>query len=73
MLRRDLEPFIERLSAIPGVEDIALTTNAHFLRGRAQALRNAGLRRITVSLDSLEPERFALLTGRNELSRCWTE
>ena len=69
MLRRDLEPFIERLSAIAGVEDIALTTNAHFLRGRAQALRKAGLRRITVSLDSLEAERFALLTGRNELSQ----
>lgn len=69
MLRRDLEHFIGRLAEIPGVSDIALTTNAHFLRGRAQGLRSAGLRRITISLDSLEPERFALLTGRNELTQ----
>lgn len=69
MLRRDLEHFIARLAEIAGVTDIAITTNAHFLRGRAEGLRKAGLRRITISLDSLEPERFALLTGRNELSQ----
>lgn len=69
MLRRDLEHFIAKLAGIPGVSDIALTTNAHFLRGRAPGLKQAGLRRITISLDSLEPERFALLTGRNELTQ----
>ena len=69
MLRRDLERLIERLAEIDGVEDLALTTNAHFLRGRAQALKDAGLQRITISLDSLTPDRFALLTGRNELSQ----
>ena len=67
MLRRDLETLIAQLSQIRGVQDIAMTTNAHFLRGRAQGLKDAGLRRVTVSLDSLEPERFTLLTGRNEL------
>lgn len=67
MVRRDLESLVERLARIEGVEDLAMTTNAHFLRGRAKALKQAGLQRITISLDSLEPERFALLTGRNEL------
>ena len=67
MVRRDVESLIERLARIEGVADLAMTTNAHFLKGRAQALKDAGLQRITVSLDSLEPERFALLTGRNEL------
>ncbi len=69
MLRRDIESLIGRLSTIPGVEDIALTTNAHFLRGRTQGLKDAGLKRVTISLDSLEAERFALLTGRNELAQ----
>lgn len=69
MVRRDLESLIERLARIEGIEDLAMTTNAHFLRGRAKALKDAGLQRITISLDSLEPERFALLTGRNELKQ----
>jgi cyclic pyranopterin phosphate synthase len=69
MLRRDLESLIQRLSSIEGVEDLAMTTNAHFLRGRAQTLKAAGLKRITISLDSLDHERFALLTGRNELTQ----
>jgi GTP 3',8-cyclase len=69
MVRRDLESLIERLARIEGLADLAMTTNAHFLRGRAKALKDAGLQRITISLDSLEPERFALLTGRNELKQ----
>jgi cyclic pyranopterin phosphate synthase len=69
MVRRDIESLIARLAKIEGIEDLAMTTNAHFLHGRAQGLKDAGLRRITVSLDSLTSERFALLTGRNELSR----
>jgi GTP 3',8-cyclase len=69
MVRRDLESLIERLARIEGLADLAMTTNAHFLRGRAKALKDVGLQRITISLDSLEPERFALLTGRNELKQ----
>ena len=69
MVRRDLESLIARLAQIEGIADLAMTTNAHFLRGRAKALKEAGLQRITISLDSLEPERFALLTGRNELKQ----
>src|SRR5215813_6435587 len=69
LVRRDVESLIARLAQLEGVEDLALTTNAHFLRGRAQALKDAGLQRITISLDSLDAERFALLTGRNELKQ----
>ena len=69
MLRRDLESLITRLAEIEGIEDLALTTNAHFLRGRAQGLKDAGLQRVTISLDSLQPDRFALMTGRNELAQ----
>jgi cyclic pyranopterin phosphate synthase len=67
MVRRDVESLIARLSRIEGVEDLAMTTNAHSLRGRARGLKDAGLQRVTVSLDSLAPDRFALMTGRNEL------
>ncbi len=69
MVRRDVETLIERLARIEGVEDLAMTTNAHFLRGRAEGLKKAGLQRITISLDSMTPDRFSLLTGRNELDR----
>jgi cyclic pyranopterin phosphate synthase len=69
MVRRDVEDLIAELTRISGIEDLAMTTNAHFLRGRADKLKQAGLQRITISLDSLQPERFALLTGRNELRR----
>ena len=69
MLRRDVESLIGKLAQLDGVEDLAMTTNGHFLRGRARGLKDAGLQRITISLDSLTPDRFALLTGRNELTQ----
>jgi cyclic pyranopterin phosphate synthase len=59
LLRRDLERLVEQLSAIEGLDDIALTTNGSLLtREKALALRAAGLRRITVSLDSLDDATF---------------
>jgi cyclic pyranopterin phosphate synthase len=59
LLRRRIENLVEMLAEIPGIEDIALTTNASLLASKAQALRDAGLSRVTVSLDSLDPQRFA--------------
>jgi cyclic pyranopterin phosphate synthase len=58
LLRRDLPRLVSMLAAIPGIEDIALTTNGALLPGRAQALADAGLRRVTVSLDSLDDAVF---------------
>ncbi len=63
LLRKGLEDLVGRLAAIPGVFDLALTSNGSLLAGRAQALRRAGLHRLTVSLDSLDPVRFARLSG----------
>jgi cyclic pyranopterin phosphate synthase len=55
---------IERLVAIPGLRDLALTTNGYLLGKQASALRDAGLRRITVSLDSLDEAVFERMSGR---------
>jgi hypothetical protein len=54
LLRRDLERLIAMLAAIGGIQDVALTTNGALLAGKARALADAGLRRVTVSLDSLD-------------------
>ena len=61
LLRRDLPRLVGMLAAIPGIEDLALTTNGSLLERQAEALEAAGLTRITVSLDSLDPATFAAL------------
>ncbi|HTA66237.1 MAG TPA: GTP 3',8-cyclase MoaA [Xanthomonadaceae bacterium] len=63
LLRRDLPKLVRRLAAIDGIDDLALTTNGSLLARHAQALRDAGLRRITLSLDTLDPVRFGVLSG----------
>jgi cyclic pyranopterin phosphate synthase len=65
LLRPELARLVERLAQMPEVEDLALTTNGVLLSDQARSLRSAGLRRITVSLDTLRPERFAQLSRRN--------
>ena len=67
LLRRDLPDLVRQLSGIDGIEDIALTTNGSRLGDMAPALRSAGLRRINVSIDSLDPERFERITKRGDL------
>lgn len=67
LLRRDIEFLIEKLAAIPGLRDLALTTNADGLRDRARDLRAAGLDRLTISCDSLKPETFKQITRRDAL------
>lgn len=67
LLRRDLDGLIEQLTSDENLRDLALTTNGVFLRAQAAALRRAGLRRVTVSLDTLQPERFRALTRRDNL------
>jgi cyclic pyranopterin phosphate synthase len=58
LLRRDLPQLVARLKAVAGLREIALTTNGSLLAGQALGLRQAGLDRLTVSLDSLDPDRF---------------
>src|SRR3984893_9763608 len=67
LLRGDLELLIARLSKIPELRDLAMTTNASGLRRRASVLRSAGLNRITISCDSLKPETFKSITKRDAL------
>ncbi len=63
LLRKHLPRMIERLAAIEGIDDLALTTNGSLLAKHATALRDAGLRRLTVSLDALDPDLFRTLSG----------
>ena len=67
LLRQDVEHLIRKLSAIPGIEDIALTTNGFLFQQKAKALREAGLRRVSFSCDSLDPDNFRRITGRDGL------
>ncbi len=69
LLRRGLEHLIGSLARMPGVEDLALTTNGFNFFEKAEALKAAGLPRVTISLDSLQPERFRAMTGYAELER----
>ena len=61
LLRRDLEVLVRLVAHTPGVEDVALTTNGSLLADRAASLAGAGLKRVTVSLDSLDSSVFAAL------------
>ena len=63
LLRRELECLVEMLSAIPGVEDLALTTNGFLLAEQARRLADAGLDRVTVSVESLDHQVFGRING----------
>ena len=65
LLRRDLPRLIRLLAAKPALRDLAITSNGVLLSEQAPGLREAGLHRVTVSLDTLRPERFATLTRRD--------
>ena len=65
LLRRDLPSLVRMLAANRLIRDLALTTNGVLFAEQGQALRDAGLHRVTLSLDTLRPERFAALTGRD--------
>ena len=69
LLRTGLATLVGMLKQRVQLRDVALTTNAILLDGQAVALRDAGLGRITVSLDTLQRARYARLTRRDELSR----
>ncbi|MFQ5807776.1 MAG: GTP 3',8-cyclase MoaA [Phycisphaerae bacterium] len=69
LLYPELLPLIERLSRLDSLYQITLTTNAQALEHEAAALRDAGLSRVNISLDTLEPGRFAYLTRGGDLSR----
>jgi cyclic pyranopterin phosphate synthase len=71
MLRRDIETIIQKLAKLKGsgLLDLALTTNGYFLPERAQSLKDAGLDRVTISLDSLKRDVFKRMTGVDVLDK----
>ena len=68
LIRKDVASLIRQIAAVPGIEDLALTTNGILLEKMAGEQAQAGLKRINVSLDSLVPERFEKLTRGADLS-----
>jgi GTP 3',8-cyclase len=69
LMRRDLPKLVSLLSKIEGIRDIGLTTNGILLADQAQSLYDAGLRRINISLDTLDPVRFRQLARRDGLDK----
>jgi cyclic pyranopterin phosphate synthase len=69
LMRRHLDRLVRMLAAIPGIKDIGLTTNGILLADQAQALFDAGLRRINVSLDTMDPARFREVARRDGLEQ----
>ncbi len=69
LLRRDLPVLVERLAARSRIRDLAMTTNGVLLSAHARSLADAGLHRLTVSLDTLQPERFRQLTRTSDFQR----
>jgi cyclic pyranopterin phosphate synthase len=69
LMRRGLPRLVEMISAIDGIRDVGLTTNGILLADQAQPLYDAGLRRINVSLDTLDPERFRQISRRDGLEK----
>ena len=63
LMRREIEKLVAELAQVEGVEDLAMTTNAYFLPEKAQILRDAGLQRLTISLDSLDDAVFREMNG----------
>ncbi len=69
LMRKDLQKLVAMLVGVPGIKDVGLTTNGIFLPDQAQKLRDAGLERINISLDTLDPVRFRELTRRDGLEQ----
>lgn len=68
MLRRGVETLVGQLARLPGVRDLAMTTNGQLFAAKAEMLRAAGLRRVSFSMDSLDQANFQKLTGRDGLA-----
>ncbi len=71
LVRRDLPHLVKRLAAVPGLKTISMTTNATLLARHARELKDAGLTRLNVSLDSLQPDRFNDITKSALFEQVW--
>jgi cyclic pyranopterin phosphate synthase len=71
LLREDLPDLVRRLHQLPGLQSLGITTNASHLKDCAQDLWNAGLRRLNISIDSLNPCKFEWISLSNSFARVW--
>jgi GTP 3',8-cyclase len=69
LVRQNLDHLVAKLSLVDGLKDLCLTTNGALLPNQIDALRRAGLKRVNISLDSLDPERFRQMTKRGDLGK----
>ena len=69
LVRRDLDLLVGGISQLPGLSDLCLTTNGSLLAEKVEALKAAGLKRINVSIDTLDPEKFQRITKRGDLAK----
>jgi cyclic pyranopterin phosphate synthase len=68
-VRPDIVELVASVAAIPGIKDLAMTTNGIMLQQLAQPLAHAGLMRVNISLDSMDPERFRAITRRGDIQK----
>jgi len=71
LVRLDIVEIVERLASIPGIEEVSLTTNAMLLERLAKPLASAGLKRVNVSLDTLDADKFKRITRGGNIERLW--
>lgn len=69
LVRQNVESLIARIAKIEGVRDLCMTTNAYILSEKINALKNAGLQRVSISLDTLNPQKFTAITGENSFQK----
>ncbi len=69
LVRKGVVSLVKMIAGIPEIQDLALTTNGLLLQEYAQPLKNAGLHRVNVSLDTMEPERYRLITRGGDISK----
>ncbi len=71
LVRRGVMDFIRQLAALPGLTEIRLTTNGVLLADMLDDLYEAGIRKLNISLDSLQPDKFRQITGRDNFAKVW--
>lgn len=71
LVRKGVVEFLGRLTRIRELEDVSLTTNGVLLAANAQRIFDAGIRRINISLDSLDPQKYAQITGYDQFNQVW--
>jgi len=71
LVRKGVFPFLKQLNLMKGIQDLSLTTNGYFLAESLENLNSAGIKRLNISLDTLNPERFHAITGVNVFHKVW--